>query len=113
MGCRRKELEAMTDQQLDAAVASAVFGWKVLPVQQPRYCNSWFGFGCVVERMREKGFTPTMELAGRGQDPTRLEVGFWSADRCVGLFSPTPADEGSNIPRAAAIAAVLSCEYES
>jgi hypothetical protein len=68
----REQLEAMDARELEAAVAEVVFGlpvnrehWTVpqqdgTPLILNRYASTWHGFGAILKRMQELGFSQTL-----------------------------------------------------
>ncbi len=88
------ELEAMSNRDLDAAVARTVFATAGTP---ERYSTTWQGAGLILDRMRELGWKTEMNVL-----PDLVGVTF-ERQGTVGLGKAPIA------PRAIAIAAVMAC----
>lgn len=123
---RMEELQALSDRDLDAAVAAVVFGQPARP--DVAYTN-WIGFGLIVEHLRERGYTVHYSFF----EPSHVEwMNNLPADACeANLYLPAAVsvvdirerlrlgqDEISldaradTLPRAAAIASILICQRE-
>jgi hypothetical protein len=111
-------LAALSDEELDAIVAEAVFGIASKLVhgeraswyedensnQIPAYSSSWEGIGLIVEHMRSNGWTFTLDVSLDNEWP---EARFHKPGMQMGAAS------AATYPRAVATAAVLAVQGKS